>query len=113
MGGRQKADSGSIGEDGRVRLRAYLPLAKTHWLSAGCCGLRGCQRIVPIGVAEAIRLMGTGEATVGQLERRLRCSACGGREIKIHTAVDPRPPEVREREGRMRETRATLGRRED
>jgi len=51
-------------------LRAYLPLANSPWLSAG---RRGCGYSAPIGIWAAIRLMGP-KATVGELERRLRCS---------------------------------------
>ena len=98
-----------LGLDGTGRLRCYVPLADTTWLSTGCGGPRGCQRIVPIGIAEAVRLMGSAEATVGALERRLRCKACGGRDIRIVVAVDPQPAEARKREGLLPEVRAKLG----
>ena|SRR3712207_3141339 len=98
----------SLGPDGRVCLRCYLPHADTTWLSAGCCGEHGCYRIVPISIHEAIRLMGTAEATVGDVERRLRCRVCGWRDVQIQIATDPRPHEVREREGLLQEVRARL-----
>ena len=98
-----------IGPDGRVSLRACLPHADTTWLCASCCGLRGCRRIVPIGIPEATRLMGSAEATVGELERRLRCAACGGREVRVQIATDPRPAEVRKRDGLLPQARARLG----
>jgi hypothetical protein len=99
-----------FGPDGTVRLRCYLPHADTTWLSLGCGGAHGCHRIAHLGIAEAIRLMGSGDATVGQLARRLRCAACGGRQVYVQIATDPRPPEVREREGPRPETRAMLRR---
>ena len=98
-----------IGADGRVRLRCYLPLADTAWLSAGCRGPHGCRRTVAVGIAEAIRLVGGPEATVGEVERRLRCGACGGREMRLQVAVGPRPPEVRRHEGPLPEACAGLG----
>jgi hypothetical protein len=62
-------------------------------------------------VRPAIEIMGTGEATVGQLERRLRCSRCGGRHVQITIAADCRPPEVIKRDGPPPESRADLRRR--
>jgi hypothetical protein len=56
-----------IGPDGTVRLRCYLPMANSVWFSAGCQGRQGCGHIVPIGVRAALRIMGSGEATVGEL----------------------------------------------
>jgi hypothetical protein len=50
--------------------------------------------------------MGSGEATVGQLERRLRCSACGGRRVLITIAADYRPAVVMRRDRPLPETRA-------
>jgi hypothetical protein len=98
-----------IGPDGTVRLRCYLPLANTTWLRASCAGMRGCQRIVPIGIREAIRRMGSADATIGDLARRLRCRACGGWEVRVQVATDPRPAEVRERDGVLPGVRAKLG----
>jgi hypothetical protein len=46
-----EADPDAIGPDGTLRLRRYLPLANSHWFS----------------VAAAIRIMGSGDATVKQL----------------------------------------------
>jgi hypothetical protein len=97
------------GPDGTVRLRAYLPLAATTWLSASCAGLWGCGRIVPVSIGAAIEVMGSADATVGELARRLRCRACGGREVRVQVATDPRPAEVHEREGVLREARARVG----
>jgi hypothetical protein len=57
-------------------------------------------------VGAAIAIMGSGKVTVGQLERRPRCSGCGGRRVQIQIAADPRPPEVRDRDGPLPETRA-------
>ena len=75
------ADPGdAIGPDGYVRLRCYLPLADIHWFGASCGGLDGCGHMAELSVEAAIRLMGSGEATVGQLGRRLRCSRCGRRQ---------------------------------
>jgi hypothetical protein len=53
-----KADPNDIGPDGTVRLRCYLTMADSVWLSAGCEGLQGCQHAAPIGIRAAIRLMG-------------------------------------------------------
>jgi hypothetical protein len=100
--------SDGIGPDGTVRLRCYAALADTHWFSANC---PACGRVAPIGVAAAIAAAGSPEATVGALARRLRCRGCGERRILVQIASDPRPLEVREREGRAPETRATLPRR--
>ena len=62
-----------IGPDGTVRLRCYLASADSVWLSAGCQGRQGCGHSAPIGIRAALRIMGSSEATVRQLERRLRC----------------------------------------
>jgi hypothetical protein len=75
-------DPDAIGPDGRVRLRCYLPSANSVWFSAGCEGLAGCGHVAPIGIRAAIRLRGP-EATVRQLERRLRYSRCGNRRVSI------------------------------
>jgi hypothetical protein len=66
----------AIGPDGTVRLRCYLPPADGLWFTAGC---PACGHAAPIGMRTAIEVMGTAEATAGQLGRRLRCSACAGR----------------------------------
>ena len=70
-------DPDAIGEDGTVRLRAYAKSADWLWFSCVCSG---CSRAVPIGVRPAIALLG-GEATVGELTTRLRCTGCGGRRV--------------------------------
>ena len=84
------ADLDDIGPDGTVRLRCYLPSADTVWFSAGCQGRQGCGHSAPIGVRAALRIMGSGEATVGELERRLRCSQCGNRQIGVMVQPDTR-----------------------
>jgi hypothetical protein len=101
------ADADAIGPDGTVRLRCYLPMADTVWLSAGCEGLAGCGHSAPIGIRAAIQIMGP-EATVRQMERRLWCSRCGGWRVHIVIQPDTRPPEIRESEGPRPETRAGL-----
>jgi hypothetical protein len=98
-------DPDDIGPDGRVRLRCYLPSANSLWLSAGCQGRQGCGHSAPTGIRAAIALMGP-EATVGELERRMRCSRCGNRQVGIVLQPDTRPPEIRESEGPRPETRA-------
>jgi hypothetical protein len=100
-------DPDAIGPDGSVRLRCYLSMANSVWLSAGWQGLAGCGHSAPIGIRTAIRLMGP-EATVRQLERRLRCSQCGNRQVGIVLQPDTRPAEVRESEGPRPETWAGL-----
>jgi hypothetical protein len=97
------ADPDAIGPDGVVRLRAYLPHETVFWFAATCTG---CGREAPIGVRPAIALMGSGDATVGQLERRLRGTGCGGRRVLIRVAADPRPAEVMRRDGPLPQTRA-------
>jgi hypothetical protein len=52
--------------------------------------------------------MGSGEATVGELGRRLRCSRCGNRQIGVTVQPDTRTAEVIERDGPAPETRAGL-----
>ena len=104
----EEDDPDAIGPDGTVRLRCYLPSADALWLSVGCEGSQGCQHAAPISIRAAIRLMGTGEATVRQLEQRLRCSRCGGRRVHIVVQPDTRPPALRESEGPRPETRAGL-----
>lgn len=92
-------DPDAIGPDGTVRLRCYLPLANSLWFSAGCQGQQGCGHSAPIGVRAALRIMGSGEATVGELERRLRCSQCGNRQIGVMVQPDTRTAEAIERDG--------------
>jgi hypothetical protein len=101
-------DPDAIGPDGTVRLRRYLRHADFHWFSAGC---PDCGQLAPIGVRPAIDIMGSGEATVGQLARRLQCGRCGGRRVGITIAADRRPPEVIQRDGPPPETRADPRRR--
>jgi hypothetical protein len=101
-------DADTIGPDGTVRLRCYLPMENSLWFSAGCQGTAGCGHYAPISVRAALRFMGSGEATVGELERRLRCSQCGNRQVGITVQPDTRPPEVREREGPRPETWAGM-----
>ena len=98
----------AIGPDGRVRLRAYLPMAASVWFSAGCQRRQGCGHSAPISVRAAIRFTGSAEATVGELERRLRCSRCGNRQVGIVLQPDTRPPEVRQSMGPLPETRTGL-----
>ena len=100
-------DADAIGTDGKVRLRCYLPLENSLWFSAGCQGSRGCGHSAPISVRTAIRLMGP-EATVGDLEQRLRCSQCSNRQVGIVLQPDTRPPEVRQSKGPQPETQAGL-----
>jgi hypothetical protein len=102
-----EADPDAIGPDGRVRLRCYLPSANSLWLSAGCQGRQGCGHSAPIGIRAAIALMGP-EATVGDLERRMRCSRCGNRQVGVTVHPDTRPHETQERDGPAPETRAGL-----
>ena len=62
------ADPDAIGSDGTVRLRCYLPLEKSLWFFAGCQGRKSCDHAAPISVRAAIQIMGSGEATVGELD---------------------------------------------
>jgi hypothetical protein len=103
------SDPDAIGPDGTVRLRCYLRHERMHWFSAGCTD---CGHVAPIGVRPAIEIMGGGEATVGMLERRLRCGRCGGRRVEIILASDHRPPDVIRRDGPLPESRADPRRRE-
>ena len=98
----------AIGPDGTVRLRCYLPMANSLWFFAGCQGRTGCGHVAPIGVRAALRIMGSGEATVGELGQRLRCSRCGNRQIGVTVQPDTRTAEVIERNGPAPETRARL-----
>ena len=63
------SEADAIGPDGTVRLRCYLPLANSLWFFAGCQGRQGCGHVAPISVRAAIQIMGSGEATVGELNR--------------------------------------------
>ena len=103
-----EADPDTIGPDGSVRLCGYLPSVDSIWFSAHCGGPAGCFHAAPIGVRAAIRFMGTAEATVRQLEARLRCSRCGGRRVSVVVSPDVRSPAVRERDGPAPQTRAGL-----
>ena len=103
-----KTDPDEIGPDGRVRLRCYLPSANSLWFAAGCQGRQGCGHSAPIGIRAAIQFTGSAEATVGDLERRLRCSRCGNRKVGVTVHPDTRPHEMRESEGPRPETRAGL-----
>jgi hypothetical protein len=71
-GAMTETDPDDIGPDGTVRLRCYLSSADTVWFSAGCDGLASCGHAAPISVRAAVRIMGSGEATVGDLAWRLR-----------------------------------------
>ncbi len=93
------SDPDPIGPDGTVRLRCYLPYADTHYFAGSC---RSCPREVLVGIETAIGMTGSGAATVGELERRLKCR-CGGR-VDLRVAVDNRTPEWIMQEGRLPET---------
>jgi hypothetical protein len=60
-----EADPDAIGPDGTLRLRCYLSMADSVWLSAGCEGSQGCQHAAPTGIRAAIWFAGSAEATVG------------------------------------------------
>lgn len=98
----------AIGPDGKVRLRCYLPLADSIWFSVFCSGRQSCGHAGSIGVRAAIQIVGSAEATVGQLARRLRCNQCGNGQVGIMLQPDTRPPEMLESEGPLPETRAGL-----
>jgi hypothetical protein len=100
---------GDIGPDGRVRLRCYLPLSDSLWFFAGCQGRKGCGHAMPIGVRAVIRFIKSGEAKVGELERRLRCSQCGRRQIGVTVQPDTRTAEAIKRNGPGCPTRAPAG----
>ena len=99
-----RADPDDIGPDGRVRLRAHLPSANSLWFFAGCQGPTGCGHVAPIGVRAALRIMGSGEATVGELGRRLQCSHYSNRQIGVTVQPDTRTAEAIERDGPAPET---------
>ena len=71
--------------DGSVYLRAYLPLAADHGFSAICAGHHGCGRVVEIGVHDAVAAAGP-DCTAHAFARRLRCSACGERKVRLIVA---------------------------
>ena len=98
----------AIGRDGRVRLRCYLPMADSLWFFVGCQGRKGCGHAAPIGVRAAIRFMESGEATVGELEQRLKCTRCGNRQIGVTVQPDTRTADAIKRNGPAPETRAGL-----
>jgi hypothetical protein len=93
--------SDPLGPDGTVRLRSYQPLADRMYFSGSC---PACERGVTVGIEAAVDLMGSVEATIGQLGRRLVCRGCGGRIGAMQVMADSRTPETREREGRLPET---------
>jgi hypothetical protein len=105
-----KTDLNAIGPDGTVRLRCYLPSADVVWFFARCQGRKSCGYSAPISVRAAIRVMGSGEATIGELKQRLRCNhQCGNRQISVTVQPDRRTAEVIERCGPASETLAGLG----
>lgn len=97
----------NLGEDGYVLLRAYLPLADSMWFTAGC---GRCGRTVPISVAAAVAMLPAPGATVGWLNRRLRCSSCGNRRVSVTICPDVRSAEAQQRDGPLPETRAGVER---
>jgi hypothetical protein len=94
------------GPDGTLRLRCYLKNADSTWFAAGCTT---CGRSRPIGVRPAVEIMGTAEASVGELERLLRCTVCGGKRVQIVVAPDTRSPEDKRLQGPLPQTLAGLG----
>lgn len=90
------ADRGDLGEDGYVRLRAYLPLARTTWISFACCG---CGHDATLSIAAAIEKARSAAVTVDGLARHLRCARCGRKHPLGQIAVDGRPQETIAREG--------------
>jgi hypothetical protein len=95
--------SDAVGPDGKVRLRLYLPMADSVWFVANC---EGCGRAAPVGVRPAIQFLRSAEATIGDLEQRMRCSRCGRQHLSITTQRDTRTAEAVERNGPASETRA-------
>ena len=70
----------SVGPDGTVRLRRYLPLAGRHWFNAECEGEEGCGHGMPIGIAYPalvllLRLPPEDRAGVEEILSKLRRSA--------------------------------------
>jgi hypothetical protein len=98
----------AIGPDGKVRLRCYLAMADSLWFAAGCQGRQSCGHSAPVSARAAIRRMGSGEATVGELERRLRCSRCNNRQVGVMVQPDTRLHETQKCDGPRPETRAGL-----
>ena len=103
-----EADPDAIGPAGSVRLRGYLSTQDSVWFTVFCDSPAGCSHAAPLGIRAAIRIRGPAEATVRQLETRLRCSRCGGRRVSIVVAHDTRPPIVRGRDGPAPQTQAGL-----
>ena len=94
-------DPDPTGPDGYVKLRGYESLSAAHCFGVTCAGPGECSHAALLDVPAAIRLMGTGEATVGDLRRRLRCGKCGGRRISVVVRSDPRPAWARKPERPM------------
>ena len=92
--------SDSLGSDGAVRLRCYLPLASSLYFAGSC---PACGRVVTVGVEAAIELMGSAEATIGEVSARLRCRPCGGR-VDLAVCPDTRSTEAQKRDGRLPQT---------
>ncbi len=92
--------SDSLGPDGTVRLRCYLPLATSLYFAGSC---PRCDRVVTVGVEAAIKLMGSAEATVREASARLRCRPCGGR-VDLVVCPDTRNVEAQRRDGPLPET---------
>jgi hypothetical protein len=93
------------GDDGSLMLAAYEGWhADAYWLTFGCEGAHGCQRRVDLGIRPAIERFGRG-MTVRGIAKRLRCSACGGRNIRVQITADTRGSFARDRDGPAPETR--------
>lgn len=93
-------DHDSLGEDGYVRLRAYLRHADTIYLSASCGGAHGRGRLIDISIRRAIQMVGgDGDCSVKQFGKRLWCRACGGHQVVVSIAVDSRPHDLQVVEG--------------
>jgi hypothetical protein len=101
-------DPDAIGPDGTVRLRCYLPLAERLCLSAGCKGRAGCGHVARVSIRAAIGFMGSGEATVGEFARHLRCSQCGNREVDVVIQPETRSAAAQKYEGPATAARAGL-----
>ncbi len=96
------------GDDGSLMLAAYEGWhADAYWLTFGCGGLHGCQRLVDLGIRPAIARFGR-TMTVRGIARRLRCASCGGRTIGVQITADTRGSFTRERDGPAPETRVDL-----
>jgi hypothetical protein len=92
--------SDALGPDGSVRLHRYLPLATSLYFAGSC---PTCGRVVTVGVEAAIELMGSGEATIGEVSARLRCRPCGGR-VDLAVCPDTRSVDTQKRDGPLPET---------